>query len=148
MQVKCNIITPAISSLAKEIGKSDAYTCNLVSAWQTEMYRGNIIPTKYQLDKYIKANQAKVEELKLAIPCYNYEPWDNQDKLVRHKGNEITLVKADSKDRQKFLNKLYDNFEATKGTVTNLNEAYRFLLWREQSIIQHGYHDDYRDSDK
>lgn len=148
MQVKCNIITPAISSLAKEIGKSDAYTCNLVSAWQTEMYRGNIIPTKYQLDKYIKANQAKVEELKLAIPCYNYEPWDNQDKLVRHKGNEITLVKADSKDRQKFLNKLYDNFEATKGTVANLNEAYRFLLWREQSIIQHGYYDDYRDSSK
>ena len=148
MQVKCNIITPVISSLAKEIGKSDAYTCNLVSAWQTEMYRGNIIPTKYQLDKYIKANQAKVEELKLAIPCYNYEPWDNQDKLVRHKGNEITLVKADSKDRQKFLNKLYDNFEATKETVTNLNEAYRFLLWREQSIIMNGYHDDYRDSDK
>ena len=148
MLVKCNIITSAISSLAKEIGKSDAFTCNLVSAWQTEMYRGNIIPTKYQLDKYIKANQAKVEELKLAIPCYNYEPWNNQDKLVRHNGNEITLVKVDSKDRQKFLNKLYDNFEATKGTVANLNEAYRFLLWREQSIIQHGYHDDYRDSDK
>ena len=148
MQVKCNIITSAISSLAKEIGKSDAYTCNLVSAWQTDMSRGNIIPTKYQLDKYIKANQATVKELELAIPCYNYEPWDNQDKLVRHKGNEITLVKADSKDRQKFLNKLYDNFEATKGTVANLNEAYRFLLWREQSIIQNGYYDDYRDSAK
>ena len=148
MQVKCNIITPAISSLAKEIGKSDAYTCNLVSAWQTEMYKGNIIPTKSQMLDYIKKNQAKVEELKLAIPCYNYEQENGQSKLVRHNGNEITLVKADSKDRQKFLNKLYDNFEATKGTVTNLNEAYRFLLWREQSIIQHGYYDDYRDSDK
>ena len=83
MQVKCNIITPAISSLAKEIGKSDAYTCNLVSAWQTEMYRGNIIPTKYQLDKYIKANQAKVEELKLAIPCYNYEQENGQSKWIQ-----------------------------------------------------------------
>ena len=148
MQVKCNIITPAISSLAKEIGKNDAYTCNLVSAWQTEMYRGNIIPTKSQMLEYIKKNQAKVEELELAIPCYNYESLDNQDKLVRHKGNEITLVKADSKDRQKFLNKLYDNFEATKGTVANLNEAYRFLLWREQSIIMNGYQDNAYDSYK
>ena len=146
MEVKCNIITQSISSLAKEIGKSDAYTCNLVSAWQTETHKTN--PNKNDLLDYIKKNQAKVEELKLAIPCYNHEPWDNQDKLVRHKDNEITLVEADSKDRQKFLNKLYDNFEATKGTVTNLNEAYRFLLWREQSIIQNGYHDDYRDSDK
>lgn len=148
MQVKCNIITPAISSLAKEIGKSDAYTCNLVSAWQTEKYKGNIIPTKYQMLEYIKKNQATVKELELAIPCYNYEPWDNQDKLVKHKGNEITLVKADSKDRQKFLNKLYDNFEATKRTVTNLNEAYRFLLWREQSIIMNGYQDNAYDSYK
>ena len=148
MQVKCNIITPAISSLAKEIGKSDAYTCNLVSAWQTEMYKGNIIPTKSQMLDYIKKNQATVKELEFAIPCYNYEQENGQSKLVRHNGNEITLVKADSKDRQKFLNKLYDNFEATKGTVTNLNEAYRFLLWREQSIIQNGYYDDYRDSAK
>lgn len=148
MQVKCNIITSAISSLAKEIGKSDAYTCNLVSAWQTDMHRGNIIPTKYQLDKYIKSTQEKVKELELAIPYYTTEQESDQSKLVRHEGNEITLVKADSKDRQKFLNKLYDNFEATKGIVTNLNEAYRFLLWREQSIIMNGYHDDYRDSAK
>ena len=136
MQVKCNIITPAISSLAKEIGKSDAYTCNLVSAWQTEMYKGNIIPTKSQMLDYIKKNQATVKELEFAIPCYNYEQENGQSKLVRHNG------------KQKFLNKLYDNFEATKGTVTNLNEAYRFLLWREQSIIQNGYYDDYRDSAK
>lgn len=152
MQVKCNIITSAISSLAKEIGKSDAYTCNLVSAWQTDMSRGNIIPTKYQLDKYIKANQAKVEELKLAIPCYNYEQENGQSKLVRHEGNEITLVHFN--DTNKLFNKLFNDFKndqyinGIKNAVTTPREAYMFLLWREQSIIQHGYYDDYRDSAK
>lgn len=148
MQVKCNIITSAISSLAKEIGKSDAYTCNLVSAWQTEMYKGDIIPTKYQLDKYIKVNQAKVEELEMAIPVYNYEQENGQSKLVRHEGNEITLVQF------KDINELFNNFKNDshirdiKESVRNLNEAYRFLLWREQGVIQHGYYDDYRDSAK
>lgn len=149
MQVKCNIITSAISSLAKEIGKSDAYTCNLVSAWQTDMYRGNIIPTKYQLDKYIKANQAKVKELEIAIPCYNYEQENGQSKLVRHEGNEITLVHFN--DTNKLFNKLFDDFKNINGireSITTPREAYMFLLWREQSIIQNGYHDDYRDSDK
>lgn len=152
MQVKCNIITSAISSLAKEIGKSDAYTCNLVSAWQTEMYRGNIIPTKSQMLEYIKKNQAKVEELKLAIPCYNYEQENGQSKLVRHNGNEITIVHFD--DTNKLFNKLFNDFKndqyinGIRESVTTPREAYMFLLWREQSIIQHGYHDDYRDSDK
>lgn len=148
MQVKCNIITPSISALAKEIGKSDAYTCNLVSAWQTETHKGNLIPSKSQLGKYIKANQEKAKELEMAIPVYNYEQENGQSKLVRHEGNEITLVQF------KDINKLFNNFKndsdinAIKESVTNLNEAYRFLLWREQSIIQNGYHDDYRDSAK
>ena len=109
MQVKCNIITPAISSLAKEIGKSDAYTCNLVSAWQTEKYKGNIIPTKYQMLEYIKKNQATVKELELAIPCYNYEQENGQSKLVRHNGNEITIVHFD--DTDKLFNKLFNDFK-------------------------------------
>lgn len=156
MEIKCNIITQRIKSLTDDINKrlhlkdenkkSYAFVCNLVSAWQTETNKTD--PTTNDMLDYIKKNQAKVKELEFAIPCYTTEPEDNQDKLVRHKGNEITLVKADSKDRQKFLNKLYDNFKDTKGIVTNCNEAYRFLLWREQSIIQNGYHDDYRDSDK
>lgn len=152
MQVKCNIITSAISSLAKEIGKSDAYTCNLVSAWQTEMYRGNIIPTKSQMLDYIKKNQAKVEELKLAIPCYNYEQENGQSKLVRHNGNEITLVHFD--DADKLFNKLFNDFKndsyinGIRESVKTPREAYMFLLWREQSIIQNGYYDDYRDSAK
>lgn len=152
MQVKCNIITSAISSLAKEIGKSDAYTCNLVSAWQTDMSRGNIIPTKYQLDKYIKANQAKVKELETAIPCYNYEQENGQSKLVRHEDNEITLVHFN--DTDELFNKLFNDFKndsyinGIRESVTTPREAYMFLLWREQSIIQHGYHDDYRDSAK
>lgn len=150
MQVKCNIITSAISSLAKEIGKSDAYTCNLVSAWQTEMYRGNVIPTKYQLDKYIKANQAKVEELKLAIPCYNYEQENGQSKLVRHNGNEITIVHFN--DTDKLFNKLFNDFKndqyinGIRESVTTPREAYMFLLWREQSIIMNGYQDNAYDS--
>lgn len=152
MQVKCNIITSAISSLAKEIGKSDAYTCNLVSAWQTEKYKGNIIPTKSQMLEYIKKNQAKVEELKLAIPCYNYEQENGQSKLVRHNGNEITIVHFN--DTNKLFNKLFNDFKndqyinGIRESVTTPREAYMFLLWREQSIIQHGYYDDYRDSDK
>ena len=152
MQVKCNIITPAISSLAKEIGKSDAYTCNLVSAWQTEMYKGDIIPTKSQMLEYIKKNQATVKELELAIPCYNYEQENGQSKLVRHNGNEITIVHFD--DADKLFNKLFNDFKSDqyingiKESVTTPREAYMFLLWREQSIIQHGYYDNYRDSAK
>lgn len=152
MQIKCNIITSQIRALAKEIGRSDAYICNLVSAWQTEMYKGNIIPTKSQMLDYIKKNQAKVEELKLAIPCYNYEQENGQSKLVRHNGNEITIVHFD--DTNKLFNKLFNDFKndqyinGIRESVTTPREAYMFLLWREQSIIQHGYHDDYRDSAK
>ena len=156
MKVKCNIITQRIKALTDDINKnlhlddkskkSYAFVCNLVSAWQTETNKTD--PTTKEMLDYMKKNQAKVKELEFAIPCYTTEPEDNQDKLVRHKGNEITIVKFDPKDREKLLNKLYDNFKDTKEIVTNYNEAYRFLLWREQSIIQNGYHDDYRDSDK
>lgn len=150
MKVKCNIITQSIKQLAKEIGKSDAYTCNLVSAWQTETHKTN--PNKNDLLDYIKKNQATVKDLEFAVPCYNYEQENGQSKLVRHDGNEITIVQFN--DRKKLLNKLFDSFKSDpyingiKNDVTNSNEAYRFLLWREQSIIQHGYYDDYRDSDK
>lgn len=148
MQIKCNIITSQISALAKEIGRSDAYTCNLVSAWQTDNHKGSYYPNKSQLIKYANENLAKVRELETAIPVYNYEQDNGQSKLVRHEGNEITLVQFND------INKLFNYFKNDsaiydiKHSVTNLNEAYRFLLWREQSVIQHGYNDDYRDSDK
>lgn len=148
MQIKCNIITSQISALAKEIGRSDAYTCNLVSAWQTDNHKGSYFPTKSQLVKYINDDLKRFVELETAIPVYNYEQDNGQSKLVRYEGNEITLVQF------KDINKLFNYFKNDsaindiRNAVTNLNEAYRFLLWREQSIIQHGYNDDYRDSDK
>lgn len=150
MKVKCNIITQSIKQLAKEIGKSDAYTCNLVSAWQTDTHKTD--PSSDDLLDYINKNQAKVKELEFAIPCYNYEQENGQSKLVRHEGNEITLVHFN--DTSKLFNKLFNDFKndqyinGIRESVTTPREAYMFLLWREQSIIQHGYYDDYRDSDK
>lgn len=150
MQVKCNIITSTISSLAKEIGKSDAYTCNLVSAWQTETHKTD--PSKDDLLDYIKKNQAKAKELEFAIPYYNYEQENGQSKLVKHNGNEITIVHFDGTD--KLFNKLFNDFKndqyinGIRESVTTPREAYMFLLWREQSIIMNGYQDNAYDSYK
>lgn len=63
MKVKCNIITQSIKQLAKEIGKSDAYTCNLVSAWQTETHKTN--PNKNDLLDYIKKIKQQSKTLNL-----------------------------------------------------------------------------------
>lgn len=148
MKVKCNIITSTIKQLAKEIGKSDAYTCNLVSAWQTDTHRGSINPTAYQLRKYMEANQQKVKELEFAIPEYTPEAENGQAKLVNHNGNSISLVKFGN------MNTLFDKFsndhaiKDLRANVTNLNEAYRFLLWGEQAVMQNGLYDDCRDADK
>lgn len=166
MEVRCNIITPRIKALTDEINeslgltgenkKSYAYICNLVSAWQTETRKAD--PKKNDILDYIKKNQAIVKELEFAVPTYSYEQENGQSKLIRlekiNGKNNIILVKFDSEDSQKLLNKLFSDFEHDKyrdeirNAITNSNEAYRFLLWREQSIIQNGYNDDYRDSYK
>lgn len=53
MKIMCNIVTGAIKDLAKKIGRSESYTCNLVSVWQTQNNAAEY-PTAAQLDALLK----------------------------------------------------------------------------------------------
>lgn len=159
MKIKCNIITGTIRDLAKQIGRSDSYTCNLVSVWQTKNNSAEY-PTLAQLKELISANDAEIAEAELAIPVYSVAPFDGTKAMAATNDNgEITLRKLPEENpKEYFFNYILGNVASTtsaqkkkvfellekkgytldkiKDVLTTTTEIYQFLLWHEMSHIQ------------
>lgn len=143
MKIKCTIITEPVRNLAKEINKSDSYTNNLISAWQT---KNNTIdfPTKENLDKFMQECKQEALDAYFYIPNYDIEPFDENNKFtIKHDSLGITLQELPGDNSMSkvnyFLEKLFPNIPELKDLISpnDSTNAYRFLLWREKYFIEH-----------
>ena len=139
MKILCNIITGAINDLAKQINKSPAYTCNLVSTWQTKNQSAEN-PTAAQLKELISSSKQEAMDAYFAVPNYEVREYDPKIIPIEHVNGMVYLMKFPSDNPMEYFFKHYgsNNTAKLKEVIRNNKEAYQYVLWREMAFIQHG----------
>ena len=139
MKISCNIITGAINDLAKQINKSPAYTCNLVSTWQTKNQSAEN-PTAAQLKELMSSSKQEAMDAYFAIPNYEVREYDPKIIPIEHVNGMVYLMKFPSDNPMEYFFKHYgsNNTAKLKEVIRDTKEAYQYVLWREMAFIQHG----------
>ena len=91
MKIKCSIVTKPIKDLATQIGKSEGFTNNLVSAWQT-LNQSSEYPTADQLKSMLKDKENALE-VYFAIPNYEVRDYNPEVVPVEHVNGQVYLMK-------------------------------------------------------
>lgn len=137
MKIMCNIITGAIKDLARQIGRSESYTCNLVSAWQTQNNSASY-PTAAQLNEILKSNKEQAWEIYLAVPNYEVREYNPNVVPIEHINGQIYLMRLPKDKPMEHFYKMYKHLPELRELAVTPEEAYRFILWREMAFIQYG----------
>ena len=139
MKIVCNIVTDTIRNLAKEIGKSSAYTCNLVSTWQTKNQSVEY-PTASQLKELLAASKQEALDVYFAVPNYEVREYDPKIVPIEHVNDTVYLMKFSSDKPMDYFFKHFGNDKESelRKVIRNTKEAYQYILWREMSFIQRG----------
>ena len=137
MKIMCNIITGAIKDLARQIGRSESYTCNLVSAWQTQNNSASY-PTAAQLNEILKSNKEQAWEIYLAVPNYEVREYNPNVVPIEHVNGQIYLMRLPKDKPMEHFYKMYKHLPELRELAVTPEEAYRFILWREMAFIQYG----------
>lgn len=137
MKIMCTIITGAIKDLAKKIGRSESYTCNLVSVWQTQNNSAEY-PTVDQLNALIESNKEQVKDIYLAIPNYEVREYNPNIVPIEHVNGQIYLMKFPEQNPMQYFYNMYKHLPELKDLVSTTNDAYKFILWREMAFMQYG----------
>lgn len=136
MKVQCSIVTKPIKDLATQIGKSEGYTNNLVSAWKT-LNQSSEYPTADQL-KGMLSNKENAWEIYFAVPNYEARDYDRDLIPVNYVNGQIYLTKFPKDNPMEYFFNMYHHLPELKDLVSTPEEAYRFILWREMAFIQKG----------
>lgn len=137
MKIMCNIITGAIKDLAKQIGRSESYTCNLVSVWQTQNNSASY-PTAAQLNEILKSNKEQAWEAYLAVPNYEVREYNPNVVPIEHVDGQIYLMRLPKDKPMEHFYKMYEHLPELRELAVTPEEAYRFILWREMAFMQYG----------
>ena len=136
MKIMCNIITGAIKDLAKQIGRSESYTCNLVSVWQTQNNSAEY-PTASQLNTLLKSNKEQSWDIYFAIPNYEVREYNPNVVPIEHVNGQIYLMKLPKERSMEHFYSMYKHLPELKDLISTTEEAYRFILWREMAFMQY-----------
>ncbi len=137
MKIMCNIITGAIKDLARQIGRSESYTCNLVSAWQTQNNSVSY-PTAAQLNEILKLNKEQAWGIYLAVPNYEVREYNPNVVPIEHVNGQIYLMRLPKDKPMEHFYKMYKHLPELRELAVTPEEAYRFILWREMAFMQYG----------
>lgn len=159
MRIHCIIITGIIKDLANQIKRSESYTCNLVSVWQTQNNSAEY-PNADQLRELLNKNKEELDEIYLAVPNYEMAPFSDSKNLASVNSNGIitlrylpkenpmayffNYIKGEndseaSKQKQTVFTELQRegySVEELQSLLVTPTDVYRFLLWHEMSHIQ------------
>ena len=136
MKIMCNIVTGAIKDLAKKIGRSESYTCNLVSVWQTQNNAAEY-PTAAQLDALLKSNKEQAWDIYLAVPHYEVREYTPNIVPIEHVNGQVYLMKLPKENPMQHFYNMYKHLPELRDLVSTPEEAYRFILWREMAFMQY-----------
>lgn len=134
----CNIITGAVRDLARQIGRSESYTCNLVSVWQTQNNSVEYPTSASQLNELLKSNKEQAWDVYLAIPNYEIREYNPNIVPIEHVNGQVYLMRLPKENPMEHFYKMYKHLPELKDLVATPEEAYRFILWREMAFMQHG----------
>ena len=137
MKIMCNIITGAIRDLARQIGRSESYTCNLVSVWQTQNNSAGY-PTASQLNELLKSNKEQAWDAYLVVPNYEVREYNPNIVPIEHVNGQVFLMRLPKDNPMGHFFGMYKHLPELKSLVATPEEAYRFILWREMAFMQHG----------
>lgn len=135
IQINCMFTTPEIKEMAKKLGKSDVVTTNAVATWQSENNTPEM-PTLAQLkEQFDKAEQEK-KDYYLALPIATTTSYNPKGAMISH--NKVTkriimMNLPEVNPLEHFFNAF--NIPELKNLVLVPQEAYWFMLWREQQFI-------------
>ena len=135
MKILCTIITGTIKDLAKQLGRSESYTCNLVSVWQTKN-QSAAYPTVEDLKALLEANKEEAWDTYFAVPNYDVIEYNAKEIPIKHDGNKITLMKLPSNNPLEYFYNMYKHLPNLRNLVKTTEEAYRFILWRSITILR------------
>ena len=160
MKIICNIVTGAIRDLSKQIGRSESYTCNLVSVWQTQNNSAEY-PTATQLKELINSNKKELLDIELAVPNYISEPFSSEKPLASttSEGNIVLRLLPKENPKEYFFDYIQGNIKGEsseqkkkvfsvlseqgyqlselQALLTSTKDIYQFLLWHEMSHLQY-----------
>ena len=136
MKIMCNIVTGAIKDLAKKIGRSESYTCNLVSVWQTQNNAAEY-PTAAQLDALLKSNKEQAWDIYLAVPHYEVREYTPNIVPIEHVNGQVYLMRLPKGNPMQHFYNMYKHLPELRDLVSTPEEAYRFILWREMAFMQY-----------
>lgn len=136
MKIMCNIVTGAIKDLAKKIGRSESYTCNLVSVWQTQNNAAEY-PTAAQLDALLKSNKEQAWDIYLAVPHYEVREYTPNIVPIEHVNGQVYLMRLPKENPMQHFYNMYKHLPELRDLVSTPEEAYRFILWREMAFMQY-----------
>lgn len=137
MKIMCNTITGAIKDLARQIGRSESYTCNLVSVWKTQNNSASY-PTATQLNEILKSNKEQAWEIYLAVPNYEVREYNPNVVPIEHVNGQIYLMRLPKDKPMEHFYKMYKHLPELRELAVTPEEAYRFILWREMAFMQYG----------
>lgn len=136
MKIMCNTVTGAIKDLAKKIGRSESYTCNLVSVWQTQNNSAEY-PTADQLNALLKANKEQAWDIYFAIPNYEVVEYNPNEVPIKHVNGLVYLMRLPEENPMQHFYNMYKHLPELRDLVSTTEEAYRFKLWREMAFMQY-----------
>lgn len=135
MKIKCSIVTKPIKDLATQIGKSEGFTNNLVSAWQT-LNQSSEYPTADQL-KGMLGDKENAWEVYLAIPNYEVRDYNPEVVPIEHVNGQVYLMRLPKENPIEHFYNMYKHLPELRDLVTTTEDAYRFILWREMAFMQY-----------
>lgn len=140
-QINCAIATPKIREMASKLGRDVVVVTNAVATWQSQNNTSDE-PTLEQVKALFE--QAKKENLDffLAVPNATVRAFSKNVKPIMHIGNQILLTELPSVSPMEYFYNLFKNIPELKNLVSNPQEAYWFMLWKEQALITNGWGDD------
>ena len=118
MGIVCNSIDSYTKNIAKELGVSDGYACNLISTWQTVNAKAGVDPTAKDLKELMNSR-----DVALDIPVYSVDDTFNFKSLAYTRGDrgsyETHLAPwfKEKDPMQLFFNYIY-------GNVKGVDESY------------------------
>lgn len=150
----CSGITSQVEKLASEYNSianmhlSDAFVNNMISMWQTAMHTSNM-PTAQELYKYYSEFQGRLESAYFAVPRHQFVEHNPNDRALTKTNLDtkiISLQRLPQNNALGYFFNVFKNYPQLQDVIETTEEAYQFLLWREQYFIM--YNDAFRKDKK
>ena len=150
-KVYCNIVTPSIARMARQLKIGASYACNLVSTWQSRFNMPGVEPSVEALREFMNQNRQEMEDIELATPVYQkvYDSgyYGMAIANVAEPG-KLPTIELHMFPKGFTLEQLYQEihergFDKYRDVLTDFKSYYAFQLYAAKLAVNRGQDSDY-----